>query len=217
MIADSMVCQNTSVYCLDPNEEFTFALQGAGEVYSFKKTCGDFMKANEFDFVSQTELLQQDSAKFEQSWPKGQVYPVGPVTYTNAQGQSFTSAVDFGFSYEIGWHVKSCAPMCYAGDSFAYQPPNCQLQCASEQCNLEHLAPPNHRRMLQTTNSNQNLGNELAGDDITDDVFLDQPLPLAIPTLQLSLEDANISDALLQTYLDSYYRGSEGPSGLSLR
>jgi len=59
MIADSMACDNTIIYCRSADDEFKFSIQGAGEIYSFNQKCGDFLKG--FNWETETQLLKRNS------------------------------------------------------------------------------------------------------------------------------------------------------------
>jgi hypothetical protein len=43
MIADSMTCRDTVIYCSSAEEEFQFSVSGSGEIFSFIKRSGDFV------------------------------------------------------------------------------------------------------------------------------------------------------------------------------
>ena len=64
MIADAMTCSNVGVWCKDENEDFTFTVHGAGELFTFRGRCGDFMKDNAFDFAANTALLHSGTQAF---------------------------------------------------------------------------------------------------------------------------------------------------------
>lgn len=59
MIADSMVCENTIIYCTEVSEELKFSVQGAGEIFSFDQKCSDFLKG--FNWEQETKDLQSNS------------------------------------------------------------------------------------------------------------------------------------------------------------
>lgn len=190
MIADSLTCQDTIIYCTSADDEFKFSIQGAGDIYSFNQRCGDFL--SNFNWEAETELLETDVNAFEQKF-LNRVEDAGEITYRNSVGDEFTSSDDFKFEYEIGWNIKSLHQECYAGDSFDFPQPRCELECQSQQCLLKPLTDHNRSRRLQ-----------LAGSDIVEATYVDAQLPLRIPTEILNLEDSNVPDRLLQIYLNNY-------------
>lgn len=63
MIADSLTCQDTIIYCTSADDEFKFSIQGAGDIYSFNQRCGDFL--SNFNWDAETELLETDVNAYE--------------------------------------------------------------------------------------------------------------------------------------------------------
>lgn len=149
MIADSLYCQDTIVYCTKADDEFQFSIKGAGEIFTFNQPCSDFIK--DFDWEKETQLLQNGlngPAEFENKHSKVSKTVVN-FEYENAMGQKFTGSDDFEFEYTFGWNIRSNEPLCYSSDSFHYPQPTCDLYCDSEQCQLQPLTPPDRKRQLQ--------------------------------------------------------------------
>jgi hypothetical protein len=63
MIADSMQCRDTIIYCRSADDEFKFSIQGAGEIFTFNQRCGDFLSG--FNWDTETRLLRTSIEDFK--------------------------------------------------------------------------------------------------------------------------------------------------------
>lgn len=129
MIADSMACQDTIIYCQDPLAEFKFQVAGSGEIYYFNRRCSDFLTG--FNWDTERELLKNSVNQFEQKW-KDKVNKISQLTYLDSKGNEYSNPDDFQFEYTIDWNIRSNEPRCFQGDTFKYPVPKCSLQCKSK-------------------------------------------------------------------------------------
>ena len=57
MIADSIACENTVLYCTSKTDKVFFSVQGAGEMYRIDKTCEELLKPTGFDWDLENKQL----------------------------------------------------------------------------------------------------------------------------------------------------------------
>jgi len=152
MIADSIQCVDTVIYCTDPEDSIKMHINGAGEIFSLDRKCKDFFQQN-FDWNAEQKRLEDDTTEFANLYSdangKPKEFTISEVKFKDSLGNEYSSNEDFKFSYTVGWRFISNYPKCYTGTSLKIFKPQCQLQCGSEQCLLKPLADPNSKRMLQ--------------------------------------------------------------------
>lgn len=66
MIADSMKCENTIIYCKSASDEFKFSISGSGDIFHFHQRCDKFLK--NFNWETETKLLDETPTEFQRKY-----------------------------------------------------------------------------------------------------------------------------------------------------
>lgn len=202
MIADSVTCKDTYIYCTDPEDSMKMKINGAGEIFTFDTKCKDLFQGS-FNWADEQKRLEDDTTEFANLYSDANGNPkeftIPSVTFKDHFDNEYTTEEDFKFSYTIGWRFISNYPKCYQGTSLKIFKPDCSLECGSEQCLLKPLSSPNDKRMLQAPPP-------LGGPDVSEAEYRTPKtiLPMSIPTTIVNLEENNVPERLLQLYLKNY-------------
>ena len=60
MIADSMICEDTVVYCTGADEIMRMHIVGSGEVFNLDRKCSEFF-ARDFNWAEEQKKLEKDT------------------------------------------------------------------------------------------------------------------------------------------------------------
>ena len=70
MIADSMKCEETVIYCTSGDQQFGMHIVGAGEEYHLERKCSDFF-ADDFKWDIEQKILDTDTSDFINKYHDG--------------------------------------------------------------------------------------------------------------------------------------------------
>jgi hypothetical protein len=121
MIADSMECTDTDVYCTSADQMMKMHIVGAGEIFTLNRNCKDFFAKN-FNWEAEQKRLEQDTTAFSGKFSDGNQQPkefdISEVTFTDSQDNEYKTSEGFSFKYTIGWMFSS---------NYPYQTQSCSL------------------------------------------------------------------------------------------
>jgi len=67
-VADTLSCTDYEVYCMDPNQQFTLSIQGAGDIYKIDTSCANFMKMGGMNWGEAQTMLNKNFATFQEKY-----------------------------------------------------------------------------------------------------------------------------------------------------